>query len=148
MFAFSAVIQWRQKGCVKVDKKFSIDMSGFQKNLAAINEDGAWVCADIQDMQDRDAEVFGSLINSKRCSNENLDALAKNSEYLKELAELRRIADAAEAQAKIAKEEADRAKKESEEAKKDAKFSKCISIVSIGITIFFSAAQIIVQLIQ
>ena len=131
-----------------MDKKFSIDMSGLQKNIKSIHEDASWVCADIRDMQDRDAEVFGSLIDSKRRSNENLDALAKNSEYLKELAELRRIANAAEAQAKVAKEDSERAKKESEEAKKDAKFSKCISIVSIGITIFFSTAQIIVQLIQ
>ena len=75
----------------------------------------------------------------------SLKQISVSVQYLEEL---RRISESAEAQAKIAKEEADRAKKESKEAKKDAKFSKCISIVSLGITIFFSVAQIIVQLIQ
>lgn len=123
--------------------KFLMDTSGLQKRLASVNEYGARVCADIRDMQDRDAEVFGSLIESERRSNANLDELAENSEYLKELSELRRIADAAEAQAKIAKEEADRAKKESEEAKKEARFSKIMSIISLVITAVIGIMQAI-----
>ena len=117
-----------------MDKKFSIDTSGLQKDMKSIYEDASWVCADIRDMQDRDAEVFGSLIDSKRRSNENLDALAKNSEYLKELAELRRIADAAEARAKLAEQKA-------ENAEKDARFSKWVSIISIAITLIVGIVQ-------
>ena len=75
--------------------------------MASVNEYGARVCADIRDMQARDAEVFGSLIESERRSNANLDELAENSEYLKELSELRRIADAAEARAKLAEQKAE-----------------------------------------
>lgn len=130
-----------------MDKKFSIDTSGLQKDMKSIYEDASWLCADIRDMQDRDAEVFGALIDSKRRSNENLDALAKNSEYLKELAELRRIADAAEAQAKAAKEEADRAKKESEEAKEEAKAARRRADIS-NLIAFGSFVAAVIALIQ
>ena len=98
--------------------------------------------------QQQTADRLTAGFERQRLAEGQLEDMAEYVKYLKELAELRRIADAAEAQAKAAKEDSERAKKESEEAKKDAKFSKCISIVSIGITIFFSAAQIIVQLIQ
>lgn len=113
-----------------MDKKFSIDTSGLQKDMKSIYEDASWLCADIRDMQDRDAEVFGALIDSKRRSNENLDALAKNSEYLKELAELRRIADAAEAQAKLAMQKAEDAEKQSKSSNRIAVFSLVVSFVS------------------
>ena len=134
MFALPAVLQWRQKGCVKMDK-FLMDTSGLQKRLASVNEYGARVCADIRDMQARDAEVFGSLIESERRSNANLDELADNSEYLKELSELRRIADAAEARAKLAEQKA-------ENAEKYSKFSDRIAILSLVVSVVSAAAAV------
>lgn len=53
----------------------------------------------------------------------------------KQIAELRRIADAAEQQAKLAKEEAESAKKDAEKSRRQSRIANILALVSVTMTV-------------
>lgn len=100
--------------------------------------------------QQRAAGLADASSGHDRLVEEQLNDLTENSEYLKELVELRRIADAAqkqaelaEKQAKAAQAEAENAKKDSIEAKKDSRTANLIAFVSMLIALVSLVKQFI-----
>ena len=84
------------------------------------------VFASQQQMADRLTAGF----EQQRLAESEFEDMVENSEYLKELVELRRIADAAEARAKLAEQKAEDAEKQTESSNRIAAFSLVISFVS------------------
>lgn len=80
--------------------------------------------------QQRTAGLADASSGHDRLVEEQLDDLTENSEYLKELVELRCIADAAEAQAKLAMQKAEDAEKQTKSSNRIAIFSLVVSFVS------------------
>ena len=97
--------------------------------------------------QQQTADRLTASFERQRLAEGQLEDMAEYVKYLKELAELRRIADAAEAQAKAAKEDSERAKKESEEAKEEAKAARRRADISNMIA-FGSFVVAVIALIQ
>lgn len=95
-----------------------------------MNFDIGKVHNEIFSSQQRIADLASASSGHDRLVEEQLNDLTENSEYLKELVELRRIADAAETRAKLAEQKAEDAEKQTKSSNRIAVFSLVISFVS------------------
>lgn len=104
--------------------------NGGRKGVCFIDFDIGDIYDAIFSSQQRAAGLADASSGHDRLVEEQLNDLTENSEYLKELVELRRIADAAETRAKLAIQKAEDAEKQSKSSNRIAAFSLVISFVS------------------
>lgn len=95
-----------------------------------MNFDIGKVHNEIFSSQQRIADLASASFEHERLVSKQLGDMAENSEYLKDLVELRRIADAAETRAKLAEQKAEDAEKQTKSSNRIAVFSLAVSFVS------------------